>query len=693
MYSRHTIVELCIGLLSIICLALSATLPASPRLSFKVHNDPRIPKTSFSCAGRAPGYYADVDTGCQVYHMCDDGSRHYTYSCPNTTLFHQRMLICAHWYQVNCTHSENNFDANLLIGQRDKPFVGEDFWKHRFGGAGNTNFPPQEIPIRTLQSNAIHESFGNIEKSANEIPNSLVKQSSSKFNKVSPTPQFVQTPTPQFVEQSPSPQLVQQTPQFQQPSPLQFELSPPSQDAFVSVQQTSELPRAPLPTEQLPIAVLPPQQTFGEKFIRKPAFELEAPDFADAGNTAFTRTTVGQLATDLEAPYEDPVPVQSSAQHNAHLHKPSIELEPPISQDDSLNTVETNNIAVLAQNKRTNNRQPQRSNAGDKEAAESQPGAAAVKSNSTFDDRFTQVYIRPSGKAPVRGPYEHPELTQNKVIFTDWNSLLQQTTDENFPFSNFNEYVNGKIPGEEEVENTNDDLQRDFSNFPRPFSFVSTTERLAASPTEQTETRVPFNQLQSNFRPAVELLPPFADNDAVSNNQLSPFPSGPSSVDRDFTQVIFNNEPSFESNNAQPLGSNAQLPTDVQGFGQDERYNLDDNNTVVIQNPFQHPFYKVRKMSDNQNLIFIPLTDSDFALELRKVPLNRTRGVRRVVVRKRHTRDVKQSVKTSRNSRDTNSQSKENKEDHQTYAKCGHCVQGYLVDREGCVPCVPIPLR
>lgn len=72
----------------------------------------------------------------QVYHMCDDGARQYSYICPNTTLFHQRMLICAHWYQVNCSYSEHDFDANLLIGQQDKPFVEEDFWKHRFGGGG-----------------------------------------------------------------------------------------------------------------------------------------------------------------------------------------------------------------------------------------------------------------------------------------------------------------------------------------------------------------------------------------------------------------------------------------------------------------------------------------------------------------------------------------------------------------------------
>ncbi|XP_038118488.1 mucin-5AC isoform X1 [Culex quinquefasciatus] len=83
-------------------------------------------KTSFSCSGRAAGYYADVETGCQIYHMCDGLGRQFSYACPNTTLFQQRMLICDHWYMVNCSKAEGNYAANLLIGQRDKPFVPED---------------------------------------------------------------------------------------------------------------------------------------------------------------------------------------------------------------------------------------------------------------------------------------------------------------------------------------------------------------------------------------------------------------------------------------------------------------------------------------------------------------------------------------------------------------------------------------
>lgn len=53
----------------------------------------------------------------QVYHMCDELGRQFSYACPNTTLFQQRMLICDHWYMVNCSDSESNYDANLLIGK------------------------------------------------------------------------------------------------------------------------------------------------------------------------------------------------------------------------------------------------------------------------------------------------------------------------------------------------------------------------------------------------------------------------------------------------------------------------------------------------------------------------------------------------------------------------------------------------
>ncbi|XP_031332138.1 uncharacterized protein LOC116162629 isoform X2 [Photinus pyralis] len=66
----------------------------------------------------------------KIYHMCDGIGRQFSYACPNATLFQQRMLICDHWYMVNCNKSEVDYDANLLIGQRDKPFV-RDSDNHR----------------------------------------------------------------------------------------------------------------------------------------------------------------------------------------------------------------------------------------------------------------------------------------------------------------------------------------------------------------------------------------------------------------------------------------------------------------------------------------------------------------------------------------------------------------------------------
>nr|CAD7261700.1 unnamed protein product [Timema shepardi] len=62
--------------------------------------------------------------------MCDTTGRQFTYQCPNMTLFQQRMMICNHWYMVDCSQSEQSYDANLLIGQRDQPFVGSHEHNH-----------------------------------------------------------------------------------------------------------------------------------------------------------------------------------------------------------------------------------------------------------------------------------------------------------------------------------------------------------------------------------------------------------------------------------------------------------------------------------------------------------------------------------------------------------------------------------
>ena len=81
-----------------------------------------IPDTSFSCANRVMGgYYADVETECQVFHICGGsnnvfGSIKYSFVCPNGTVFHQQYFTCDWWYNVDCQRAPDFYDLNNNIG-------------------------------------------------------------------------------------------------------------------------------------------------------------------------------------------------------------------------------------------------------------------------------------------------------------------------------------------------------------------------------------------------------------------------------------------------------------------------------------------------------------------------------------------------------------------------------------------------
>ncbi|XP_015793890.1 uncharacterized protein LOC107370410 [Tetranychus urticae] len=65
-----------------------------------------IPKTSFDCKDHigGSGFYADPETGCQVWHMCQ-GHRKHSFLCPNGTIFNQKSGVCDWWYNVDCVES------------------------------------------------------------------------------------------------------------------------------------------------------------------------------------------------------------------------------------------------------------------------------------------------------------------------------------------------------------------------------------------------------------------------------------------------------------------------------------------------------------------------------------------------------------------------------------------------------------
>lgn len=78
----------------------------------------RIPLTKFTCDGlpHVPGFYADEETGCQVFHLCYD-ARKESFLCGVGTIFNQATLNCDYWHSVECSKSSQHYNANLGLGK------------------------------------------------------------------------------------------------------------------------------------------------------------------------------------------------------------------------------------------------------------------------------------------------------------------------------------------------------------------------------------------------------------------------------------------------------------------------------------------------------------------------------------------------------------------------------------------------
>ncbi|XP_045476147.1 U-scoloptoxin(01)-Cw1a-like [Harmonia axyridis] len=61
----------------------------------------KVPPTGFTCKGRSPGYYADVNSGCQAYYMCQPNVAA-SFLCTNGTLFNEQFQVCDQFYNVRC---------------------------------------------------------------------------------------------------------------------------------------------------------------------------------------------------------------------------------------------------------------------------------------------------------------------------------------------------------------------------------------------------------------------------------------------------------------------------------------------------------------------------------------------------------------------------------------------------------------
>jgi hypothetical protein len=74
----------------------------------------KVPFTNFECRNvEYPGFYADMEAGCQVYHSCHAGrGGQHSFLCPNGTIFSQEYLICDWYYNVNCDSSPKYYGLN-----------------------------------------------------------------------------------------------------------------------------------------------------------------------------------------------------------------------------------------------------------------------------------------------------------------------------------------------------------------------------------------------------------------------------------------------------------------------------------------------------------------------------------------------------------------------------------------------------
>ncbi|CAH0559450.1 unnamed protein product [Brassicogethes aeneus] len=87
----------------------------------------QVPKTGFSCRAKLSWrYYADPETGCQAFHICETEYSKISFLCPTGSVFNQRHLVCDWWYNVDCNEAEsfytlsNDFNESKLGDQEDQ---------------------------------------------------------------------------------------------------------------------------------------------------------------------------------------------------------------------------------------------------------------------------------------------------------------------------------------------------------------------------------------------------------------------------------------------------------------------------------------------------------------------------------------------------------------------------------------------
>lgn len=141
-----------------------SAIPGEPDIDYPILSE--IPSTSFDCNQQEfPGYYADVEARCQVFHICAL-NKTFDFLCPNGTIFSQEHLVCVWWNQFDCNSAPGLFanNANLYDnsqtgqsaqGQGQAPAQGQGPVANDFaapGAVANAPYPAAGRPQTSAPS-------------------------------------------------------------------------------------------------------------------------------------------------------------------------------------------------------------------------------------------------------------------------------------------------------------------------------------------------------------------------------------------------------------------------------------------------------------------------------------------------------------------------------------------------------------
>ncbi|XP_065307371.1 U-scoloptoxin(01)-Cw1a-like [Dermacentor albipictus] len=123
-------------------LLLAALVAAAPRARRQAAPLPdgselllgRALQSSFQCT--RDGYYADLETNCQVFHVCrgvtkENGNvefEHHAFACGNQTVFNQASFTCAFLDEaIPCNSAKDFYYLNeRLFQDKDTPILGDE---------------------------------------------------------------------------------------------------------------------------------------------------------------------------------------------------------------------------------------------------------------------------------------------------------------------------------------------------------------------------------------------------------------------------------------------------------------------------------------------------------------------------------------------------------------------------------------